>query len=131
MQIVSSRTRYVSVEKFGAEFLLAEATGFDFAGEIKTVRTNRGDYSCFGVLLAVGAMTIYGAQVQDRTIMPGETLTLEDGVQLTVKAFQIEDETGRLDYASVLNVSSADGTETLRQEIRVNQPMSFDTHEPQ
>ena len=42
-------------ESFGAEFLLAEATGFDFAGEIKTVRTNRGDYSCFGVLLAVGA----------------------------------------------------------------------------
>ena len=42
-------------ESFGAEFLLAEATAFDFAGDIKTVRTNQGDYSCFGVLLAVGA----------------------------------------------------------------------------
>ena len=42
-------------EHFGAEFLLAEATGFDLAGEIKTVRTNKGDYRCFGVLLATGA----------------------------------------------------------------------------
>jgi len=40
---------------FGAEFMLAEATGFDLAQEIKTVRTNRGDFHCFGVLLATGA----------------------------------------------------------------------------
>ncbi|MBR5471405.1 MAG: FAD-dependent oxidoreductase [Oscillibacter sp.] len=42
-------------ESFGAEFLLAEATAFDFAGDIKTVRTNQGDLYCFGVLLAIGA----------------------------------------------------------------------------
>ena len=42
-------------EHFGAEFLLAEATGFDLAGEIKTVQTNKGDFRCFGVLLATGA----------------------------------------------------------------------------
>ena len=42
-------------EAFGAEFMLAEATGFDFSGEVKTVHTNRGDYHCFGVLLATGA----------------------------------------------------------------------------
>ena len=42
-------------EAFGAEFLLAEATGFDFDGDIKTVHTGRGDYRCFGVLLATGA----------------------------------------------------------------------------
>ena len=40
---------------FGVEFMLAEATGFDLSGDIKTVRTNRGDYRCFGVLLATGA----------------------------------------------------------------------------
>ena len=40
---------------FGAEFVLAEATAFDFSGDIKTVHTNRGDYHCFGVLLAIGA----------------------------------------------------------------------------
>ena len=42
-------------EHFGAEFLLAEATGFDLSGDIKTVRTNQGNYRCFGILLATGA----------------------------------------------------------------------------
>ncbi len=42
-------------ESFGAEFMLAEATGFDLARDIKTVHTNKGDYRCFGILLAAGA----------------------------------------------------------------------------
>ena len=48
-------TMQQQAEAFGAEFLLAEATGFDFSREIKTVHTDRGDYRCFGVLLATGA----------------------------------------------------------------------------
>jgi len=42
-------------ESFGAEFLLAEATGFELNDTVKTVRTNRGDFQCLGVLLATGA----------------------------------------------------------------------------
>ena len=42
-------------EHFGAEFILAEATGFDLAGDIKTVHTSKRDYRCFGILLATGA----------------------------------------------------------------------------
>ena len=42
-------------ESFGAEYMLAEAIGFDLDRDINTVRTNRGDYRCFGVLLATGA----------------------------------------------------------------------------
>ena len=42
-------------ESFGAEFMLAEANRFDLTGDIKTVRTNKGDYRCFGILLATGA----------------------------------------------------------------------------
>ena len=42
-------------ESFGAEFMLAEATGFDLDRDIKSVRTNRGEYHCFGILLAIGA----------------------------------------------------------------------------
>ncbi len=48
-------TMQQQAESFGAEFMLAEAVGFDFSGDIKTVRTSRGDYRCFGVLLATGA----------------------------------------------------------------------------
>ena len=42
-------------EHFGAEFILAEATGFDLNEDIKTVHTGKGDYRCFGILLATGA----------------------------------------------------------------------------
>ena len=42
-------------ESFGAELILAEATGFDLDGDIKTVHTSKGDYRCFGILLATGA----------------------------------------------------------------------------
>ena len=42
-------------ESFGAEFLLTEATGFDLNGYIKTVHTGKGDFRCFGILLATGA----------------------------------------------------------------------------
>ena len=48
-------TIYRQAESFGAEFQLAEVTGFDLAGDLKTVRTDKGDYRCFGVLLATGA----------------------------------------------------------------------------
>lgn len=42
-------------EGFGAEFLLAEVTALELDGDVKTVKTGRGEYRCFGVLLATGA----------------------------------------------------------------------------
>ena len=48
-------TMQQQAQSFGAEFQLAEATGFDLDQDIKTVHTSRGDYHCFGVLLAIGA----------------------------------------------------------------------------
>ena len=50
-----TETMQQQAEAFGAEFLLAEAMGLDLAGDVKTVRTGRGDFQCFGVLLATGA----------------------------------------------------------------------------
>ena len=40
---------------FGAEFLLAEAESLDLSGDLKTVRTARGELKAFAVLLATGA----------------------------------------------------------------------------
>lgn len=77
------------------------------------------------VLLVVGAATVYGADVQDRTVMPGQTLTLEDGTTLTVNAFQIEDETGRLDYASRIVMKDGKGNESPQTVVRVNEPLRF------
>ena len=42
-------------QDFGAEFLLAEVESLDMEGDVKTVRTSRGELYCFGVLLATGA----------------------------------------------------------------------------
>ena len=42
-------------ESFGVEFQLAEVESLDLSGDIKTVRTARGELKAFGVLLATGA----------------------------------------------------------------------------
>ena len=42
-------------DAFGAEFLLAEATHLEVEGDVKTVRTNKGDFYCLGILIATGA----------------------------------------------------------------------------
>lgn len=40
---------------FGSEFAIAEATGLDLEGDIKTIHTNKGDYKAFGILISTGA----------------------------------------------------------------------------
>ena len=50
-----TETMRKQAEAFGAEFMLAEATGLDLTGDMKKVITNRGELSCFGILLATGA----------------------------------------------------------------------------
>ena len=79
----------------------------------------------FLLILLVGAAAVITADVKDQTVMPGETIVLEDGTSVTVESFQIEDETGRLDYASVLTVASADGSRRETKQIRVNEPLNF------
>ena len=50
-----TETMRKQAESFGAEFMLAEVEGLDMSGDVKTVRTDRGELKCFGVLLATGA----------------------------------------------------------------------------
>ena len=42
-------------ESFGAEFMLAEVTSLELAGDVKLVKTSKGDLACLSVLLATGA----------------------------------------------------------------------------
>lgn len=42
-------------EAFGAEFMIAEVTGFDAGEDIKTLHSSQGDLRCFGILIATGA----------------------------------------------------------------------------
>ena len=50
-----TETMRAQAEAFGAEFLLAEVERLDMSGDIKTVKTARGELKAFGVLLATGA----------------------------------------------------------------------------
>ena len=50
-----TETMRKQAESFGAEFMLAEVESLDMAGDIKTVKTARGELKAFGVLLATGA----------------------------------------------------------------------------
>ena len=80
----------------------------------------------FLLILAVGTAAVMTAEVTDTTVMPGETITLGNGARVTVEAFHIEDESGRLDYASQLSAVSADGAREAQKVIRVNEPLSFE-----
>ena len=46
----------------------------------------------FLLILAVGAAAVLTANVQDRTVMPGETIELDGGMRITVHGFAIEDD---------------------------------------
>lgn len=50
-----TETMRKQARSFGAEFLLAEAESLSMEGSVKTVRTNRGELHCFGILFATGA----------------------------------------------------------------------------
>ncbi len=50
-----TETMQRQADAFGAEFLIAEAKGFDLNGDVKTVKTDKGDYDCLGILIATGA----------------------------------------------------------------------------
>ena len=50
-----TETMRKQAEQFGAEFLLAEVESLSLFGDIKSVRTDRGELNAFGVLLATGA----------------------------------------------------------------------------
>ena len=50
-----TETMRQQAEDFGAEFLLAEVSSLEPAGDIKIVHTNKGNIQCFGIIAATGA----------------------------------------------------------------------------
>jgi len=111
------KKRHYRVEQSGARRIYAKNMA-GFYGSFVT-------HLSFLLILLVGAAAVITADVKDQTVMPGETIALSDGTSVTVESFQIEDETGRLDYASVLTAMSADGSRQETKQIRVNEPLSF------
>ena len=79
------------------------------------------------ILLTVlfGAAALYLPKVTDQTCMPGESLRMEDGTAITVDSFRIENEEGKLDYASIIDITLPDGRSSGKTRISVNYPLSF------
>ena len=94
-------------------------------------RNGFGRYGTFlthlSILLTVifGAVALYTPTIEDRNIMPGETLTLSDGTRIRIDSFRLTDETGRLDYESMGEITLPDGSSSGVVPIRVNHPVSF------
>lgn len=77
------------------------------------------------MILIFGAAALYLPRITDQTCLPGEALTMEDGTEISVKSFRIEDGEGNLDFTSEISVRLPDGRTSGVHEIKVNHPLSF------
>ena len=90
-----------------------------------------GRYGSFithlSILLTIifGAMALYLPKTVDRSCLPGESVRMDDGTEIAVESFRIENSEGRLDFTSELTVKLPDGRESGLREIKVNHPLSF------
>ncbi len=118
------------LEPGGAETVLAALKRARFRGNDR-ILTRNGIGACGSflvhlsilVILLFGTLTLTTPVTQDVTVMPGETFTLADGTTVTCLSFRIQDETGRLDYASRIRVASPGEETGAEAEIRVNEPL--------
>ena len=90
-----------------------------------------GRYGTFlthlSILLTVifGALALYTPTVTDQSCLPGESITLPDGTAIYVEDFRINDENGRLDYQSRVQLTLPDGRQSELRQLKVNHPFSF------
>ena len=75
--------------------------------------------------LIFGAAALYNPTIIDKSCLPGESLTMDDGTEIFVESFRIEDEEGKLDFTSEINIRLTDGKESSVHEIKVNHPLGF------
>ena len=81
----------------------------------------------FGILLTVFFWGLGSVvpKILDQTCYPGESIRLEDGTEIRVDRFSIEDSTGRLDYSSDIEVILPDGRSSGVRTVSVNHPVSM------
>ena len=79
------------------------------------------------VLLVVlfGVFALAMPRVTDLDCRPGESVSLEDGTEIAVESFSMNNDSGQLDYASRIQIILPDGQRSASQEIKVNYPMTF------
>lgn len=101
-------------------------------GEAWVFHKNRiGYWGLFALHLSIlltvvfGVFALYLPKVTDLDCRQGESVRLEDGTEIEVESFKMKNESGQLDYASVIRISLPDGSRSAAREIKVNYPMTF------
>ena len=77
------------------------------------------------LVFLVGAAVLCFADVQDITVRPGETVSLDNGAQIYVESFRMSDEAGSVDYVSDISLTLPGGRTSGIREIRVNYPLTL------
>ncbi len=122
-------------EKFTAEAVqgVLKKLCFRAAGQDLYIRRMLGLYGSFVthlgmLLLVIAAACVFTLEEkEDFYLMPGDVYTLEDGCQIAVDSFSMENEKGQLDYISELIM--ADESDTQHQaRVTVNHPARFANH---
>lgn len=101
-------------------------------GEVYIFQKNRvGRWGPFLLHLAIllvvafGFCALYLPKMTEIDCYPGESVTLEDGTAVAVDSFSVVNESGQLDYASVVRITLPDGRQSGPQTVRINYPMTF------
>ena len=93
-----------------------------------------GRYGTFithvAILLTVifGAAALYLPVTVDKSCFPGESVTMDDGTEILVNSFRIEDSEGNLDFTSNIQIIAPDGRRSDSADISVNHPFSFGSY---
>ena len=117
----------------GLKSYLAEKKYRSFETENSTVfyKNLFGYYGSFVVHVSVLLILVFGglvlglSQSEDYYALPGREVALENGAVLMLESFRITDQTGKTDYASIINITTPDGKSSGPREIRVNYPLTY------
>ena len=76
-------------------------------------------------LVLAAACTFTLVEVEDRDVMIGESMELENGGKIRVESFTMEDEQGNLEYMSILSLLDENGLVLETKPTLVNHPAHF------
>ena len=81
------------------------------------------------LILIFGGLLLSLSDIEDVLLLPGETALMANGSSLHLFSFtRLDEETGREESISVIEVTTSDGRSSGVREIRVNRPLRFNSY---